>query len=426
MRRFAAACLLLSACHRTESVVSAPAPEAAAPSTASQSADPTVLSDTPETMSQISPALVITPKGGMAIAWTGRHEGRRTSVGVRFSNDHGETWTNVELVPTPDSRQASDPALATDADGNVYLAWVGTGEDGPGGTPDSHVYVARVPAGTSQIEPAVDVSDTMHRGSRLSAPTLATAAGAVVVSWAYTSPGGDGVAFARSDGKRWTKGVVIERIDLRASHPRVCTSAAGDRVWVAYLDSEAGVRIRSSDDGGASWSSARVATVSTPSEHPLLADVAPVCVADADSVTVAYGVAKVPDDRMAESIQVAKSYDGGRTFDARRVAESSGRVLAPQMVREAQGAVDIAYYAAGAADGGEAAGSLRWVRATDDKSAFGPSRLARANFRFPAPSDAAWPGTTFGLAWQDGTLYAASVDNSSAAPHVALTRIPIH
>ncbi len=444
-RRFALALssLLVCTCEACHSP-SAPAPSPASdPSAGAGTAgsgglpdgalDPSVISPASESEAQTEPTLAVTSDGRIAVAWvSGDAEAdaantSNTAIGVRISSDGGASWTSVQSIRSPDQRTATDPVLAADLAGNLYLAWLAAGPDGPGGVPDSHVYVAHAEAPGNVFGPAVDLSERMHRGARLSKPWLAaTGNGAIVATWAYASSLGDGIGLARSaDGKAWTKGSVLERVGLRASLPYVCASAHGDRLWVAYLDSEAGVRVRASDDGGINWSPGRGATVSTADERARVANDAPVCAGDAEEVTVAYGLAHDPKSASSlESIVVAKSYDGGRVFDSRRVLDGGGvAMMHPQIAREYDGAIDLAYYAAGTA---RETGALRWTRAESDHSPLVLGRVGRPSFRFePARDKRAWPGDYFGWAWRAGTLYAASSDNGGEITRVAFTRIAI-
>jgi hypothetical protein len=378
----------------------------------------------PATGGQIQPALAAAADGSVAVAWMSA-PGEPAVVGVRVSNDGGATWSGVQTVRSPGDRTASEPALAADAGGSFYLAWIGSGPDGPGGIADSHLYVARAHGRGGPFGPPVEVSTQMQRGARLKRPSLAAAAeGAMVATWGFASSVGDGIGVARSvDGLAWTEDVVIERIGLRATFPFTCSAAHGNRLWVTYLDTEAGVRVRASDDGGATWSPSRGATVSTHDERLHIAPDMPVCAGDMQDVTVAYGLVHDAASVASSSIVIAASSDGGRTFDARRsLVAGAIPLLHPQLAREDDGTLDLAFYAGGAAPG---AGALRWVRLEKDRAPLTLGKAARANFRFePAADKSGWPGESFGWGWEAGNLYAASVDNSESSPHVAFTRIP--
>jgi hypothetical protein len=209
--------------------------------------------------------------------------------------------------------------------------------------------------------------------------------------------------------------------------PYICTSPHGERAWVAYLDAEAGVRVRASDDGGATWSPARVATASTHEDRSLVAQQSPVCVGEDEDVTVAYARLRASDagaGSPASSIVVTRSADGGRSFDVRKVYEAGGSsIVYPQIAREGDGSVDIAFYASGATP---ETGALRSLRFTlDEKAGLTGSKVVRDHFHFdPAAGESALPGTYFGWAWHDSALFAASIDNSGEGPHVVFTRTP--
>jgi hypothetical protein len=435
MRRFAFASLLflLCACHRTPappSAASDPATDAAVVSAAPlDPSDPAGLSRASDSGAETGPSLAVTSDGTVVIAWTSRRPGKPDVIGTRFSRDSGATWELMQTIPAPDDRAASDPVVAADRAGNVYLAWLGA-RAADAGTTDSHVYVARAEAGSNQFGPPFEVTDAMRHGANVSRPWLAvTGNGNVLVTWAFFSPNADGVGIASSkDGASWTRGIVIERIDLHVKLPYICTSPDGERAWVAYLDAEAGVRVRASDDGGLTWSPARVSTASTHEDRPLIAPQSPVCVGEGEDVTVAYARLRSSSDAglgtTASSIVVARSADGGRSFDVRRSYDAgSVSIEYPQIAREGDGSVDVAFYASGATPEG---GALRSVRfSADEKGSVSASKIVRDHFHFdPLGDQNMLPGTYFGWAWHDSALFAASIDNSGEGPHVVFTRTP--
>ena len=436
MRRFIVLSLVLSACHRApDGPPPAADPVDASPATLAArvaSTDPSVLSESLETAAQIEPTLAVGPGGKLAIAWMSPSGEHSSVIGVRFSSDGGATWSTVKKVVSPGGRTAADPSIAVDSKGIFTLAWLGDGPDPSAGTVDSRIYVARSDASSEGLGPPVEVSDHRHRDARLSKPWLSvTEAGAVIVTWGYSSSMGDGIAIARAgDGQTWTQDVVLERIGLQATFPFTCTSAHGDRVWVVYLDSEAVqggetrrlVRIRASDDGGIAWSPSRGTTASSVDERPRLAVATPVCAGDGEDVTIAYGLSADPSAHALDAIVVARSLDGGRTFDSRRTFEGgSSLMMHPQLVREAGGDLDLAFYAAGPT---RDAGALRWFHTDASRAPLGPSKILRTGFRFdPTPGAPGWPGAYFGLGWRADTLYAASIDNSGEMTHVAFSKV---
>jgi hypothetical protein len=455
MRRTALLSLLLFgiACHSTPT---APAPTIAAPEAAPLAApldpaDPAALSGTAEDVAQIDPTLAFVPGGTVVVAWTSLRSGGAPSVvRARFSRDSGNTWEGAITLAAPDGRSSLQPALAADPAGNVYLAWLGRRDLGDGGAEDSHVYVARADAGAGSFGAPVEVSNETHKGAQIHKPWMAsTGKGTLLVTWAYTHANGDGVGIATTkDGATWKRGIVIERIDLGAKLPYVCAAAHGEHAWIAYLDADAGVRLRASDDEGISWAPARVATVSLPEDRAHIALETPVCAGEGDDVTVAFartrgvvadaGAGTVVDTGPASSIVVARAVDGGRSFDIRRSYEAGSQlVLDPQIVREPDGTMDVAFYASNAerpertARGAEPpspattpeAAALRWFH-VDERGTFSATRIARDHLRFePSASSLAWPGSYFGWTWNEGALFVASVDNSEGKPHVALARI---
>jgi hypothetical protein len=434
--------VLTASCHRSQAAPKDNAPVSVSADSATTSAeapldsgDPAVLSRFAETSAQIEPQLAVSSESTLALAWMGVRPEKPTLIGARISRDLGATWGAVEAVVAPEGRFASDPVIGVAARGDVFLAWLGFRPDVSGGDPrDTHVYVAHVGPSSTSLSAPLEITDRMRRGTVVDKPSLAmTSAGTALVTWKYVNEGGNGIGIARGDAEgNWTPGKVIERVGLQAWLPSVCASAHGDRVWVAYLDGEAGVRVRASDDGAASWSPSRAATVSLAEEKPRLAIDTPVCSGDGDDVVVAYGRTREPrDDARSpglDAILIARSFDGGRTYDWRRTIEMGDSVaMHPQVVREPDGAIDVAYYTMPtSADAGDATGALRYLRIAERGGGVVAPRVAHDHVKIARERKSPyWPGDYFGLAWREGKLYFASIDAGGDVSHVELTSVAV-
>jgi hypothetical protein len=94
--------------------------------------------------------------------------------------------------------------------------------------------------------------------------------------------------------------------------------------------------------------------------------------------------------------------------------------LYPEIVGEAEGAVDITYYAG--AGTGDTSGSYRHARAENGKD-FAASTVVSAPLMFSAARAApTWLGDYVGLTWQGGSVYTAFGDNASGTAHIAFYR----
>jgi hypothetical protein len=431
----AAACTV-GGCHRKEAPPPPPTPGAttsAAPPL--DSGDPSVLSSSSDSSSQLEPHLAVSGDGVVVVAWMAARPGLPAVIGARFSRDGGKTWGPVQTLAAPGGRASADPTLAADPRGNVYLAWLGFTPDVTGGPPrDAHVYVARTESEGRTFGAPVDVSQGTRRGASVDKPWITiTSAGAAVVAWSYTSAEGNGIAVARSpNGVDWAKSIVVDRTGLHASLPFVCAPRRGDRVWLAYLDDDGGVRLYTSDDGGVTWPSSRAVTVSTAAEREHVAADSPTCAGEEDDVAVAFGHTKdVRDGARSpglDSIVLVRSFDGGRTFDWRRTLDTSdGLAMHPEILREPDGALDVVYYAgpAGAPDTASPAGAVRWARVPHSDAPLTAPRTGREPVRFVRERrDTAWPGDYFGVAWRSNELLVTTIDATSGPAHVALWTVP--
>jgi hypothetical protein len=118
-------------------------------------------------------------------------------------------------------------------------------------------------------------------------------------------------------------------------------------------------------------------------------------------------------------VLVARSLDGGRTFQPARRALGPGAFLNPQIVRDPGGRLAVVAYAQGNAS----AGFVRAALSDDDGQSFalagdlaGPMTFERERGGF------GWLGDYIGLSLVDNTLRAALVDNATM-PKATLARI---
>ena len=350
-------------------------------------------------------------------AWIGVSGiGGVSSIGYRFSRDGGKSWEPVQKIEAPGGRFSSDPVVAADGTGNVYLAWVGF-QIAAGNEPvDMQIYVAKAAAGSSTFAPPAVVSDPSST-AELDKPWIAvTGKGTIVVTYASVdmAQSTETIVAARS-----TDGSAFTRVDLAtgSGHRNLAMPCvAADALYVVYLGEE-GLVLRRSDDDGASFPSTHATTVAKGSQ---LTFDDPACVAAGDLVWVQWEET-TGTTTAATVVKVAASSDRGGVFGEASLASDQPLAYHAQLAREPGGALDLVYYA-GRSDP-DPAGSYRRTRSLDGK-AWSPSVAVVEGLTFLTDRQTAlWLGDYPGVVATSGALFTAFTENRSGQSHVAFARI---
>ncbi len=223
--------------------------------------------------------IAVAPDGSVAILYS--EFGTSISLSYRMSQDAGQTFgAELEMTFPGQGLVTSDPAIAVDAQGNFYAAFLGVHETSSG--PDyTRVYVAKAPAGTSSFAPAIEISTPNNTTVLFDHPKIfVTAGGKLLVGYAaypsYTSQTSQGIVSTSNDGTSWTSTTVIDAPES-ANELWFCEGQAS--VYLSFLgatSTAAYAGLRKSTDGGGTWSTTSV-QVSLATDNVAEADVG--CVA---------------------------------------------------------------------------------------------------------------------------------------------------
>src|SRR5262249_12080711 len=94
------------------------------------------------TDTEVETHLATNGRGTIVAAWIGVVERFGLSTnGYAISRDDGLTWTRPAQVDSPGGALSSDPTVAVDVQGNLYMAWIGFQAGGTTPT-DMHIYLA--------------------------------------------------------------------------------------------------------------------------------------------------------------------------------------------------------------------------------------------------------------------------------------------
>jgi hypothetical protein len=370
------------------------------------------------------------------VAWIDVDFQGDTQIGYTFSTNDGATFSAPSLINSPMGRVGSDPVLAVDASGNIYVTWVGyfLGPQGPAGM---RIYVSKANAGSTTFGPPILVSPQNDNQALYDKPWITVSnGGTVLVTYQRSgAPNAFGIVAARSNdgGASWQRTFVVN--DTTGSLFRnlafPCAPKNGNHIWVTYLGFNGvdfDTRLSRSDDGGASWSPETIVSLAN---EPVAFD-DPSCAGELDEVWVAYGLSLDPLDdttsstQKLHSIQLAYSSNGGQSILTRgEIADLSSAkyFMHPQITREDSGALDIVYYAGQSDEDSNA--YFRRDRATPPML-FPPSSVVEHPVTFlQARGDPRWLGDYVGIHTRNGRMYTSYVVNTSGLSQVAFGKYTV-
>jgi hypothetical protein len=207
-------------------------------------------------------ALHVAADGSLYVAWLeGSHHGSGTYL--TRSTDGGATWTPAVKVGSGESCPCCRTAIATAADGTLYLAWRSVL---PGNIRD--IVVARSDdhgaTWSTPVRPHADgwvIDACPHAGPSMQVDSH----GRLHIAWWTGKEGAAGAYYARSDDGGRTFGAPVALRTAESSAPsHVQLALAGDStVVVAWDDGTVQtprVLLRVSRDGGSSFGEATVAS----------------------------------------------------------------------------------------------------------------------------------------------------------------------
>lgn len=358
-------------------------------------------------------------------------------MGYTFSTNDGATFAPPSLIQSPNGRVGSDPVLAVDAAGNIYITWVGYFIDPQGSPTGMRIYASKANAGSTTFGPPILVSPMNDNQALYDKPWITvTNGGTILITYQRSGlPNAFGIVAARSNngGANWQRTFVVNDTtgNLFRNLAFPCAPKSGNHVWVTYLGFDGidfDTRLSRSDDGGATWSPETLVSLAN---EPVAFD-DPSCAGELDEVWVAYGLSNDPLDngtsstQKLHSIQLAYSNNAGQSIATRgEIADltSAKFFMHPQITREDGGALDIVYYA-GQGDE-DANGTFRRARTTPPMP-FAPSSVVEFPVTYlQARSDPRWLGDYVGIHSRSGQVYTSYVVNTSGLSQVAFGKYAV-
>lgn len=207
-------------------------------------------------------ALHAAPDGALYAAWLdGRHG--KSAAYVARSDDGGATWSRNVRVDMGESCPCCRTALASGADGRLYMAWRSVL---PGSVRDIVVARSDDRGATWRAPVRVHADGWVYDGCPHAGPALAVDAdGALHATWWTGKEGRAGVWYAKSTDGGASFGAPVAMGVADASRPAHAQLAVGDsgRVVVAWDDGTRAVPrvlVRASRDGGATFGEAVAAS----------------------------------------------------------------------------------------------------------------------------------------------------------------------
>jgi len=199
---------------------------------------------------QSNPALAVNPPADVFVAWETTQAGV-TQIAVLRLNASGEAqWsTPTNLMFTNGASRLPD--LATDAEGNVYVTWLVTMDEG------TDLYLQKINHAGGLVWPApVLVNSAQGLVNRFNAPRLVTsAAGVSIIVWVDNRQAGVYAQSIDSAGQRlWTRDVLLNPSGGTFSPtPAIAAAPAGGAVivWQTFNQGVAAIKAQQITAAGA-------------------------------------------------------------------------------------------------------------------------------------------------------------------------------
>jgi hypothetical protein len=333
---------------------------------------------------------------------------------------------------------ASNVTLARNGAGALFAAWASWT---PGPDPaqpqaqvsDIHIQFARWPAGASEFEAPVELSDPIADALYDKPWMIVTPGDGIVISYSDLRRSGI-LASASADGGASFQRAVID--PTPANLAALCPDGRPGGAFATYAVSRA-IRVAHTSDGGITWSSPVAVAVSDPSGNIAFHD--PTCIANGDEVWISYGRTRDSDDMPVTrllGVHVAHMNLGATWPDSDVSALagadpvfpdagdlgadggiSPGFLLFPQLARRADGTLGLAAYRA--AGEGTGAADLVYVTSSDGGRSFGSASTFATGLTPTLQRHVpAWLGDYFGWGPTETGLGSAFVDNASGFSHI--------
>jgi hypothetical protein len=288
------------------------------------------------------------------------------------------------------------------------------------------VYLAKAPAGTTEFEPAIDLTGPVASDSIDKPWGIADKDGRIFVTWLDSGEPRMRVAVGTADADAEAGvGFTINPIDDGQGFRNLifpCIDDVTGRLYVTYHPL-GGIGLRSSDDHGQTWPN--VTAVALQSDEDAMFD-DPTCAAHDGEIWIAYGIGTAEfateESSPSNHVRVAHSTDGGLTFSDYSFAEDAKlgtKFLHPQLARDSSGRLTVVYYAGGELDP-DPNGAFVITESIDGAQTWAPGKVVTSPLTFLSSRNSLkWLGDYVGLATAgEKRRYVSFADNSSGKSHI--------
>lgn len=328
------------------------------------------------------PALALDPGGVIHVVWHDNSSGHFEILYSR-SSDGGATFTLA--IAISGAGEAQVPAVASDRDGVIYVAWEGE----TAGNWD--IFFSRSTDGGATYAPPVNLS--ANPGDSKLPAIAAHGKGEVYVAWQDSTGPGRQILFRRSTdgGKGFDSSRPLAPHAVGTRAPAIGVEAIGSVVvvWQGTVKGTLGIVFARSTDGGRTFSAPRLLV-------PGVRERQAPAVATADGE-----IYLVWRDRVAGRWEIffARSIDGGQTFTpALNVSRTPGLANAPAIAANGRRRIAVAWQ-----DDRTGTPQIFVARSTDGGITFSPAaNISRTSGFAHLPVLAASLDRTF-LVWHDNS-----------------------
>ncbi len=386
-----------------------------------------VVSRAPDAQVAVEPAIAGAQDGHVAVTWMalpgGRDGARAAYLGLRTSADSGKTWSDMRRVRSPGDRAAADPSLVAVKGGGFVLVWLGVpgaGGTDPKGELDAggeQVYLARIDpgGGVGAPEPLATPGRTYEHPCAVALPD-----GRVAVAYAFAGSQGSGVEIATvAQAQAPTRKVLATK--AAADYPGLCADASG-AVMLVFRDATRGI-VAAPDALGAA--KPLEAAASLPAER--VARGRPQCWVSGHEAWVTYATGDVTSPKettsLVDTLEVARSIDGGRAFRKRAGFRPGPRMMLPTVLRDDGGFLLVAVTGSGRNDAHAQVSAIHLAADGSSQKGLTETVLSPVEMVVRA-AQPGFMGDYVGVARVGKSALAALVDNHEGPPRVTVVPVP--
>jgi hypothetical protein len=188
-------------------------------------------------VTQSEPAIAVDNSGTIYLAWTDNREGD-DDIYFAYSNDGGNTFSiNKKVTDDGTDAAQSKPSIAVDNTGSIYVAWQDEREGG------FDIYFASSIDDGNTFSENVNVNDNPGDGLQFDPVITADSSGNIYIAWRDYRDGNNDIYFTESidSGNSFSTNIKVndDLVDASQLDPSIAVDAEG-MIYIAWADTRNG------------------------------------------------------------------------------------------------------------------------------------------------------------------------------------------